>query len=230
VISGSAGIAIKSARPVSIFGVIVGTGGTAIQFAGSGNTLTLGAGYTIGGAVDPAGGNVLQLGGTGSDTFDLSSIGPQYKGFTAFNVIGGTWTVSGTGSGTSGWHIDGGTLELAGGAPLTATTVSSGGVLVVESGAVANVTQVKGGGTAVIEPGGSAFATTVSSGGAIEFISGSTASATLNPGAIVEFGPGEVLSGVQRQRRHDLRGPRRRQRSRRHDRLARHADRGARRV
>jgi autotransporter passenger strand-loop-strand repeat protein len=74
--------------------------------------------------------------------------------------------------------------------------VSSGGVLVVESGAVANVTQVKGGGTAVIEPGGSAFATTVSSGGAIEFISGSTASAHLNPGAIVEFGPGEVLSNV----------------------------------
>jgi autotransporter passenger strand-loop-strand repeat protein len=104
--------------------------------------------------------------------------------------------VSGGGSATSGWHIDGGTLELAGGAPLTATTVSSGGVLVVESGAVANVTQVKGGGTAVIEPGGSAFATTVSSGGAIEFISGSTASAHLNPGAIVEFGPGEVLSNV----------------------------------
>ena len=104
VISGSAGIAIKSARPVSIFdaGAIIGTGGTAIQFAGSGNTLTLGAGYTIGGAVDPAGGNVLQLGGTGSDTFDLSSIGPQYKGFTTFNVIGGTWTVSGAGSGTSG--------------------------------------------------------------------------------------------------------------------------------
>jgi autotransporter passenger strand-loop-strand repeat protein len=231
VISGSAGIAIKSARPVSIFdaGAIIGTGGTAIQFAGSGNTLTLGAGYTIGGAVDPAGGNVLQLGGTGSDTFDLSSIGPQYKGFTTFNVIGGTWTVSGAGSGTSGWHIDGGTMELAGGAPLTATTVSSGGVLVLESGAVANVTQVKGGGTAVIEPGGSAFATTVSSGGAIEFISGSTASANLNPGAIVEFGPGEVLSNINVSGGaifEVLAGGR----SRRHDRLARHADRGARRV
>jgi hypothetical protein len=90
VISGSAGIAIKSARPVSIFdaGTIVGTGGTAIQFAGSGNTLTLGAGYVISGVVDPAGGNAFQLGGTGSDTFNLSSIGPQYKGFTTFNVIG----------------------------------------------------------------------------------------------------------------------------------------------
>ena len=62
-ISGSAGIAIKSARPVSIFdaGAIIGTGGTAIQFAGSGNTLTLGAGYIIDGVVDPAGGNVSSL-------------------------------------------------------------------------------------------------------------------------------------------------------------------------
>ncbi len=53
--------------------------------------------YTIDGVVDPAGGNVFQLGGTGSDTFDLSSIGPQYKDFTTFNVIGGTWSVSGGG-------------------------------------------------------------------------------------------------------------------------------------
>ena len=76
-VSGSAGILIKSAHSVSIFdeGVIVGTGGTAIEFAGSGNTLTLGAGYSISGIVDPSGSNTLQLGGSGSDTFDLSSIG-----------------------------------------------------------------------------------------------------------------------------------------------------------
>ena len=67
VVSGSAGILIKSAHAVSIFdgGVIVGTGGTAIEFAGSGNTLTLGAGYTIGGTVDPSGNNSFQLGGSG---------------------------------------------------------------------------------------------------------------------------------------------------------------------
>ena len=49
VVSGSAGIEIKSARAVSIFdgGTIIGTGGTAIEFAGSGNTLTLGAGSRI---------------------------------------------------------------------------------------------------------------------------------------------------------------------------------------
>ena len=62
---------------VSIFdaGAIIGTGGTAIEFAGSGNTLTLGAGYVISGVVDPSGSNTFQLGGIGSDTFDLSSIG-----------------------------------------------------------------------------------------------------------------------------------------------------------
>ena len=77
-VSGSAGIEIKSAHAVSIFdgGTIIGTGGTAIEFAGSGNTLTLGAGYFISGIVDPqSGNNTFQLGGFGSDTFNLSSIG-----------------------------------------------------------------------------------------------------------------------------------------------------------
>ena len=105
-VSGSAGIEIKSAHAVSIFdgGAIIGTGGTAIEFAGSGNTLTLGAGYTISGTVDPqSGNNTFQLGGFGSDTFDLSSIGTQYKGFTIFNVVGGTWTVSS--ASTAHWTI-----------------------------------------------------------------------------------------------------------------------------
>ena len=84
VISGRIGIEIVSASSVSIFdaGAIIGSAGTAIEFAGSGNTLTLGAGYVIGGIVDPSGNNTFQLGGTGSDTFDLSSIGTQYLGFT----------------------------------------------------------------------------------------------------------------------------------------------------
>ena len=104
-ISGSAGIEIKTAHPVSIFdaGAIIGSGGTAIEFAGSGNTLTLGAGFTISGAVDPSGKNTFQLGGTGSDTFDLSSIGSgaQYRGFTTFDVVGGAWTI--TGASTAHW-------------------------------------------------------------------------------------------------------------------------------
>lgn len=95
-ISGSAGIVIASVGAVSITdaGAIIGTGGTAIDFAGSGNTLTLEAGYTIGGNVDPqVGSNTLVLGGDGPDTFDLSSIGVQYLGFTTFEVTGGIWTL-----------------------------------------------------------------------------------------------------------------------------------------
>jgi autotransporter passenger strand-loop-strand repeat protein len=148
VISGSAGIEIRSAKPVSIFdgGVIIGTGGTAIQFAGSGNTLTLGAGYAISGIVDPSGKNTLQLGGTGSATFNLGSIGPaaQYRGFTTFNVIGGAWTV--TGASTAHWTVKGGALEVASGVTLTSTTVSGGGTLDVESGGTASSTFIAAGG------------------------------------------------------------------------------------
>ena len=119
VMSGSVGIEIVSASSVSIFdaGAIIGTGGTAIEFAGSGNTLTLGAGYLISGIVDPlSGSNTFQLGGTGSDTFDLSSIGAtaQYRGFTTFNVVGGTWTV--TGASTAHWNVNGGMMDVASGA------------------------------------------------------------------------------------------------------------------
>src|SRR5262249_58939578 len=93
VIAGAAGIEIDTARPVSIFdaGAIIGTGGEAIQFAGSGNTLTLAAGYTISGTVDPSGHNTFALGGTGSWTLDLTLIGTQFNGFTTFDVVGGTW-------------------------------------------------------------------------------------------------------------------------------------------
>ena len=148
VISGSVGIEIKSAHGVSIVdgGTIIGTGGTAIEFAGSGNTLTLEAGYTISGTVDPqSGNNTFQLGGFNSGTFDLSSIGTQYKGFTIFNVVGGTWTVSS--ASTAHWTIEsGGALEITSG-HLTSTTVSSGSVLMVNSGATASSTLIKSGGT-----------------------------------------------------------------------------------
>jgi autotransporter passenger strand-loop-strand repeat protein len=150
VVSGSAGIEIKSAHAVSIFdgGTIIGTGGTAIEFAGSGNTLTLGAGYFISGIVDPqSGNNTFQLGGFGSDTFNLSSIGAaaQYQGFTIFNVVGGTWTVSS--ASTAHWTIKAGTLEITSGGALTSTTVSSGGVLAIDSGAAVSGVTIKTGAT-----------------------------------------------------------------------------------
>ena len=201
-ISGSAGIEIASAHAVSIFdaGTIIGAGGTAIEFTGSGNTLTLGAGYSISGAVDPSGSNTFQLGGSGSDTFDLFTIGQQFNGFTTFNVVGGTWTVSGGGL---GWNVDSGAMQVAAGAVLAGTTVSSGGTLAVESGGSAAGTLVRAGGTEIIEFGGSATGTTVlsdgngnplfiNSGGTFEFLgTGNTgANIQLFSGATLELGSG----------------------------------------
>jgi uncharacterized protein with beta-barrel porin domain len=96
-------------------GTITGTGGTAINFAltpASGPfTLTLGPGSIINGNVLGTGGDLFQLGGIGSDTFNASNIGAvqQYRGFTTFNKIGAsTWTL--TGSGAQNWTISQGTL------------------------------------------------------------------------------------------------------------------------
>jgi outer membrane autotransporter protein len=110
-ISGMSGILIAGTSGVSIFnsGTITGTGGPAIQFAGSGNTLTLGPGSSIAGDVIATPGDIFQLGGTGSDTFDVSSIGAQYQNFAVFNKIdSSTWRLTGTGA--QNWTISGGTL------------------------------------------------------------------------------------------------------------------------
>jgi fibronectin-binding autotransporter adhesin len=133
--------------------ILASPGGTAIEFAGSGYTLTLGAGYLIEGIVDPAGKNTLQLGGTGSDGFDLNSIGSgaQYRGFTTFNVVGGVWTVSGAGS---AWNVTGGTLALSSGGILRDTTVRSGGTFVVSSGGTADPTRLLSSGAEIIASGG----------------------------------------------------------------------------
>jgi autotransporter passenger strand-loop-strand repeat protein len=64
------------------------------------------------------------------------------------------------------------------------------------SPAAAAGTLVKAGGNEIIEFGGSATGTTVLSGGAIEFVSGGTTAAQFSAGAILAFGAGEVVSGV----------------------------------
>jgi uncharacterized protein with beta-barrel porin domain len=129
------GIAVLGpSAPVSIFdsGIIIGGTNIGLGFAavdltqGSpGNTFTLGPGYSITGLVKGTGGDIFQLGGTGSGAFDLSGIGVQYTGFTTFNVVSGTWTVSNTDAQTQGWTVNGGTL--AGTGTLPGLTVASGG-------------------------------------------------------------------------------------------------------
>ena len=123
-ITGVTGIQIRDAgdgfgAPVnsSVFnaGTITGTGGVAINFAvtaGAGPmTLTLAPGSVINGLVLGTGADTFQLGGKGTDTFNVDNIGPtqQYQGFTTFNKTGGsTWTLTGTG--TQSWSILSGTL------------------------------------------------------------------------------------------------------------------------
>jgi uncharacterized protein with beta-barrel porin domain len=130
-ISGGIGIDFLSTTGASVFdsGTIVGTGGTAIEFAAGPNTLTLGPGFNIQGNVIGSGGDVFQLGGTGSGNFNLSSIGAgqQYQGFTTFNVVSGVWNTTGTFGQSQAWNVDGGTL--AGTGTFQSINVNNGGTL-----------------------------------------------------------------------------------------------------
>ena len=120
-ISGTTGIVLSQGNAsVTTSGSIAstsGSSGTAIQFAGSGNTLTLQPGFSITGNVLATGTDTFQLGGPGSGTFNLSSIGTsqQYRGFSTFNVIGNsTWVLTGTGN--QNWTIaSGSTMQLGNG-------------------------------------------------------------------------------------------------------------------
>jgi len=186
-ISGSIGIELVNTPNVSVFdsGLIEGTGGTAIEFdagATSGNTLTLAAGYTITGDVLGGGTDTLQLGGTGAASFDLGDVGTKYTGFTTFDVTGGIWSTTGSGS---DWSIDGGTFEVGGSA--TDTTVYGGGREVVGNGGTAAGTTISGG-TMEVKSSGSA-------GSAVSF---ATSSGTLQidadtPGS--DLLPGTTISG-----------------------------------
>ena len=174
---GPGGIDITRVSGVSIsdVGGILASGGTAIGFDGSGNMLTLGAGYTISGMVSATGVNTLQLGGSGPAAFDLADVGSTYLGFNNREVIGGFWTVT---SGGSGWTIEsGGTMEVATGAELSGSTVRSGGVLIVKSG-------------------GAISGVTVSSGGIVAVLSDGIGTPTMLAGAVIGVGSGVVSGGA----------------------------------
>ena len=115
VITAQVGILASNTPSISIFnsGAITGTNGTAIEFDSGVNTLTLGPGFAINGNVLGVGSDILQLGGTGTGSFDLDNIGTKYTGFATFNVVGGTWVATGTGN--QNWTIAGGTLQLGNG-------------------------------------------------------------------------------------------------------------------
>ncbi|WP_245488152.1 autotransporter family protein [Rhizobium ruizarguesonis] len=90
--------------------------------ATNGITLELQAGSKIFGEVvgnAAAANDTLRLGGSGTDSFDVSEIGQKYRNFDTFEKTGtGTWSLIGTGTVATDWDIQDGTLQIGDGSIL----------------------------------------------------------------------------------------------------------------
>jgi autotransporter-associated beta strand protein len=152
-------------------GTIKGQTVAAIQFGGSGNTLTLAPGSVISGNVFGAGADTLQLGGSGTGSFDVSALGPaaQYQGFGTFNKIDSSiWTLTGTSTFAGPVNVNAGTLLVNGNmSSASAMTVNAGATL-GGNGTVGNTT-INGG---ILSPGNSIGTLTVQ--GNLAFTTAST--------------------------------------------------------
>ena len=184
-ITGRSGIFISnSTQGINLFnsGTITGTNGAAVLFGAGPNTLTLGPGFEINGAVVGAGSDTLQLGGSGNGTFDLGTIGGfplQYVGFTTFNEVGsGTWTVTGTFGQSSPWTVQSGTLLVSGDLSSASSLTVMGGTP-AGAGTVGNTHINSGGAFAPGTPGSPGTSMTVS--GNLAFQSGAIYLVQLNP-------------------------------------------------
>ena len=172
IIAGDGGSSVFNAGTIS-------GGAAAIQFAGSGNTLTLAPGSVISGNVLGTGSDTFQLGGTGAATFDVSSLGPaaQYLGFGTFNKIDSSaWTLTGTSPYAGPVNVNGGTLAVNGNiASASGVTVNAGGTL-GGNGTVGNTT-INAGGT--LAPGNSIGLLTVQ--GSLVFTAASSYMVEVSP-------------------------------------------------
>lgn len=131
-------------------GSIASGGGAApaIDFVGSGNTLVIGPGSSIGGIVSGTGGNDLELGGSGQGSFD-ASLGTEYLGFSTLGVSSATWTVSGSNAAELPWTLSGGVMQLGSTSPLghAAVTFHGGTLRALADLSVANTLSLAGSGT-----------------------------------------------------------------------------------
>jgi uncharacterized protein with beta-barrel porin domain len=172
--------AIASSGNTSVFnaGTISGGSGTAIFFAGGGNTLTLAPGSVISGTAHGFGADTFQLGGmTGSDTLDAGLFATQYSGYSTFNKIGGsTWTLTGTNATAMPWTVSGGTLDVNGTLANASMTVSAGGTL-GGNGTVGNTMIASGG---IFVPGNGPPGSSMTVAGNLAFQSGALYLVTLN--------------------------------------------------
>ena len=150
---GTYGIVVANGSSVFNAGSISG-GFAAIQFSGTGNTLTLAPGSAITGNVLGTGNDTFQLGGSGAASFDVSQLGDaaQYQGFGSFNKIGSsTWTLIGTSTFTGPVSVDAGTLSVNGDiSSASGVTVNAGGTLA--GNGIVGTTTINGG---TLAPGNS---------------------------------------------------------------------------
>ena len=152
----------------------------AILFTGGSNNLTLTPGYSIIGNVIGAGTDTFQLGGaSGSAAFDLGLIGPsgQYQGFSTFNVVGATWTVTGSYGQTDPWNVQGGTIIVDGDLSRATSLTVNGGTLMGTG--IVGATQINAGGT--FAPGSGTPGTSMTVSGNLAFQPGALYAVHLNP-------------------------------------------------
>ncbi|HEY4078494.1 MAG TPA: autotransporter domain-containing protein [Rhizomicrobium sp.] len=128
------GVAGATNAPISIInsGTIAAGAGfdTAILMQPPSNlTLELHKGSVIKGNVVANSGaaiNALILGGDDNASFDVSTVGPQYQNFTAYQKTGNsTWTLIGAGSVATPWTISQGTLAIGDGASIIGDVVNN---------------------------------------------------------------------------------------------------------
>jgi uncharacterized protein with beta-barrel porin domain len=180
-ISGNIGIQLGPAG-ATIFnaGTVTGTGGTAIQVLGT-SSVTLAPTSVINGNVIDGDLGTLQLGGSGSGSFDAAAIGPavQYQGFDGFAKVGdATWTLTGNNALALPWSVQQGTL-LVNGTLANSTFTVAGGTL-AGTGTV-GATTVAGGG--VLAPGSGVAGTSMTVNGPLAFNAGSIYRVNVNPAA-----------------------------------------------
>ncbi|MGY3454388.1 autotransporter domain-containing protein [Bradyrhizobium sp. USDA 4353] len=181
----------------TISGGLSGDGTTranAITFTGGRNSIELLAGSTIIGNVVAASTlDSVSLSGATNASFDLSSLGTQYRGFGTLGKSGSsTWTVSGTNSTAVKWLVSSGTLQLATGAVLGA----AGGSLTIEGGTIdlGGTTQVQNGGVRVTN--GTIANGSLSSSGTFDLQGGTISAALAGTGNLIKSGGTTTLSGA----------------------------------
>ena len=147
-ISGAIGIRATTGN-LSVYnaGLISATNFTAIQFAGTGNILTIAPTATWLGNAVGTGSDTFQLGGPGTGTFDVAQIGSTklYRGFSSFGKVDdSTWTLTGTNTSAMPWTVKQGTLNVETNLANSTFTVNGG---VLSGDGTVGTTQVNAGGT-----------------------------------------------------------------------------------